>query len=152
MPSVDSAIPTFATHYFVLGHSQWFESLSPHMRAVRLDLDRFPLESASVTYPDSVVAMRCGTEFGLPDTFEPYHDQVFRLDEIPDLVAQYGLPDDRADEDYVGYEFRDFEKFIEIQLWTDTPIQRLLPPDGGAFGPWVDPSTRLDDGGDRTGP
>lgn len=108
-----------APHYFVLGTSAWFEALSPDMRSVSVSLDDLPKRSTSVTYPDSVVAMRCGAAFGLPDVAKPYHDRVFTLDELPDLIAQYGLPDDEADENYQGYEFREFEKFIEVQVWSD---------------------------------
>ena len=106
-------------HYFVLGTSGWFEGLSPNMASVRVDLDDLPAEFTSITYPDSVVAMRCGIDFGLPDVAKPYHDQVFLLDELGGLTEKYGLPDGRADDGYDGYESREFEKFIEIQVWTD---------------------------------
>lgn len=114
-------------HYFVLGESAWFAALSPSMQSVRVDLVDLPSQSTSVTYPDSFVSMRCGIDFGLPDFEQPYHEQVFSLDELPGLVADYGLPDDEADGDYQGYEFRKLEKFIEIQVWTDDGIVGLSP-------------------------
>ena len=112
-------------HYLVLGTSGWFQALSPTMRSVAIDLADLPAASTSITYPDSVVAMRCGVDFGLPDIEKPYHDQVYLLGELPDLIARYGLPDDQADEDYSGYEFREFEKFVEIQVWNDDVLDQV---------------------------
>lgn len=113
-------------HYFVLGTCGWFEALSPNMKSVDIRLDALPTASTSITYPDSVVAMRCGPAFGLPDIVKPYHDQVFLLDELPGLIARYGLPDGGVDE-YEGYEFREFEKFVEVQVWTDDVLEMVAP-------------------------
>lgn len=115
-------------HYFVLGTCGWFEALSPDMVSVEIALDALPPASTSVTYPDSVVAMRRGAAFGLPDIAKPYHDQVYLLDELPDLIARYGLPDGSADAEYSGYEFREFEKFVEVQVWTDDVLDLVARP------------------------
>jgi hypothetical protein len=32
---------------------------------------------------------------------------------------------DDTDDPYEGYERRPFEKYVEIQLWSDTPIERF---------------------------
>ena len=114
-----------APHYFVLGECTWFQNLSPDMRAVHLSVEDLPVESTSVTYPDSVVSMGIGVEYGLPDSPRPYHGQVFFLDELPGLVEKFGLPNDETG-DYNGYAFREFEKFIEIQLWIDDPINPFV--------------------------
>ena len=113
-------------HYFVLGECRWFAALSSDMRAVHIDLVDLPRESTSITYPDSFVAMRCGIDFGLPDLDRPYLEQAFFLDELHELVESFGLPDDRPDENYAGYELRDFEKFIEIQVWSDDPVLEFI--------------------------
>lgn len=113
-------------HYFVLGESAWFAALSPNMRSVSVALSDLPPESTSVTYPDSVVAMRCGSDFGLPELDRPYVGRVFLLSELDELIAAHGMPADHPDDDYVGYEFREFEKFVEIQVWSDEPIQQFL--------------------------
>lgn len=114
-----------APHYFVLGECAWFQNLSPHMQAVQLSLEDFPAESTSATYPDSVVSMGIGVEYGLPDLPRPYHGHVFFLDEVPGLVEEFGLPNDESG-DYGGYAFREFEKFVEVQLWVDDPIIPLI--------------------------
>jgi hypothetical protein len=117
-----------APHYFVLGSSQWYRGLAPDTREVVLPLGNLPLEITSFTYPDSFTAMAFGPRFGLPLLRRPYHERVFRLPELEDVVAQYGLPADGPEGDYDGYAHRPFEKYIEIQLWSDDPIRSFLSP------------------------
>ena len=61
--------------------------------------------------------------FGLVRASRPYHDRVFRVEELPDLIATYGVPVDRVDDAYHGYHRRPFEKYIEVQVWADDPIR-----------------------------
>jgi hypothetical protein len=113
-------------HYFILGESPWFRGLAVNMQDVRLPLTALPHSQTSVTYPDSFAAMEVGPAFDLPHEHRPYHGQVFRLDELPDLIATYGLPVSDADDDYTGYERRTAEKYIEVQLWSDEPVRTYL--------------------------
>jgi len=116
-----------APHYFVLGESTWFEGLYSECRSVKLPLDAFPDAATSVTYPDSFVAMRYGEEFGLPsEPVHPAHNQVFKLADLPRLVQEYGLPCDSSQSNYANYHTRTFEKYIEIQLWSDNPVAKYL--------------------------
>jgi hypothetical protein len=78
------------------------------------------------TYPDSFTSMGCGQAFGLPDDPRPYHGTVYRIEELQPVVDEYGLPDDQPDAVYNGYQHRSFEKYIEVQLWSDEPILHLL--------------------------
>ena len=113
-------------HYFVLGDSPWFEGLYPICEAIRLDLADLPELETSVTYPDSFVSMNSGPELGLPHPKRPYHGRVFTLSELPGLVEKWGLPRDdstRSDEDY---HKGPFEKYVEIQLWSDAPVATYL--------------------------
>ena len=111
-----------APHYFVLGESAWFEGLYASPRSIRFPLRMFRRDVVSFTYPDSVVAMRLGPEFGLPpDPLRPYHETVFRLDQLEDVVGRYGLPKD-ADVAYEGYHLREFERYIEVQIWSDIEV------------------------------
>ncbi len=114
-----------APHYFVLGSCEWFAELYPDTAQIGLDWRELPLDQTSVTYPDSFVSMQLGPEFGMPViSAQPYHNQVFRLDELVELVNKFGLPDGSKDADYRGYETREFEKYIEIQLWSDGPLNK----------------------------
>jgi hypothetical protein len=115
-----------APHYFCLGPCPWFRELSPSMRELAIPLTDLPPAVTSFTYPDSFTAMCLGREFGLPHECRPYHDRVYSLAELPDLVETYGLPAGDADADYEGYERRPFEKYIEIQVWADEPVRRAV--------------------------
>jgi hypothetical protein len=114
-------------HYFVLGSSRWFEGLSTNMQGVVIELTRMPAAVTSCTYPDSFTAMGFGPEYGLPSEPKPYHGRVFSLADLPSLIARYGLPDDVPDQDYEGYQQRPFEKYVEVQLWSDEPVLEFLP-------------------------
>lgn len=110
-------------HYFVLGECSWFSELYPDAEMVRLDWRSLPKYLTSFTYPDSFVSMRLGPKYGLPpEPLKPYQERVFFLDELADIVAEHGLPDGCPDEDYEGYHNKKFEKYIEVQLWTDAPV------------------------------
>ena len=116
-------------HYFVLGESRWFEGLADDMRAVVMSLDELPDVSTSVTYPDSFTAMGLAPEYGLPYERRPYHEKVFRLDQLDGLIGEWGLPEDPVG-GYANYETRPFEMYIEIQLWSDAPVTRFLDLEG----------------------
>ena len=115
-------------HYFVLGDSPWFEGLYPECKAVRIDLADLPDRATSATYPDSFVSMNSGPEFGLPHPVKPYHGRVFRLAELPRLIEEWGLPRDDASRNDRDYHKGPFEKYVEIQLWTDDPVRAHLRP------------------------
>lgn len=121
-------------HYFVLGQSRWFAGLADDMEAVVMRLADLPEEMTSITYPDSFTAMGLAPEFGLPYEPKPYHEKVFRLSQLEELIDRYGLPDDLP-ADYDGYEQRPFEMYVEVQLWSDRPVAHLLggrrPPSDG---------------------
>ena len=116
-----------APHYFVLGESRWFERLYPRTSKVVLPIEQLPNDVTSITYPDSMTAMQLGHEFGLPLVSEkPYHGQVFRLDELPHTIAEFGLPEDEHNLDYENYHRKPFEKYVEVQLWSNKPIRDFL--------------------------
>lgn len=114
----EQAVP----HYFVLGSSDWFRGLARHMREVVVPISVLPIDATSFTYPDSFTAMALGPQFGLPHEPRPYHEQVFRIDQLSEIVGRYGLPSVEVEDNYTGYENRPFEKYIEVQLWTDVPL------------------------------
>jgi hypothetical protein len=114
-------------HYFVLGDCEWFAGLYPDPKTVTLDWQSLPPETTSFTYPDSFVSMRLGPDYGLPpEPLQPYHEKAFLLDELAYVVAEHGLPDGGLDEDYADYHKRKFEKYIEVQVWSDAPVAEFL--------------------------
>jgi hypothetical protein len=66
--------------------------------------------------------MSRGCDYGLEPFAHTYHDQVFRLDELKQVIDTYGLPRPELPATYEGHQHRAFEHYIEIQLWSDTPI------------------------------
>lgn len=101
-----------APHYFILGTSEWLANLYPETRQIRLSLNDLDPNTTSITYPDSVVSMRLGAAFGLPvDPVCPYHEQVFQLSELDNIIKKYGMPTDVSDDDeYTDYHLKEFER------------------------------------------
>jgi hypothetical protein len=114
-----------APHYLCLGPCEWFRGLAPDMCELRIPLSELPDEVTSFTYPDSFLAMGFLRDFGLPHALKPYHERVFRMSELADIVAEYGLPEDRVPDTYDGYWKQPLETFIEIQVWADVPALGL---------------------------
>jgi hypothetical protein len=115
-----------APHYLILGQSEWFKGLSPDTQELRIPLSQLPTRVTSATYPDSFTAMAYGPQFNLPYEPKPYHERAFRLEELPALIQEYGLPSDEDEHGYEGYSQRPFEKYIEIQVWSDAPLRSFL--------------------------
>jgi hypothetical protein len=113
-------------HYFVLGASRWYRGLAPGMQAVTVPLSELPSEVTSFTFPDSFTAMGLIAEYGLPYEPRPYHQRVFRVEELTKIVRDHGLPADQEPLEYAGYERLPFEKYIEVQVWSDEPVRRFL--------------------------
>jgi hypothetical protein len=116
-----------APHYFVLGESRWFLDLADDTQELVIPLAELPEDVTSFTYPDSFTAMGLAPDYGLPYEPKPYHEQVFPISCLPDVVNDHGLPEDSGDA-YEGYEHRPFEQYIEVQLWSDAPVARWLDP------------------------
>jgi hypothetical protein len=113
-------------HYFVLGESEWFRGLAVDMEEIRVPITALPTAQTTLTWGDSFAAMEVGTDFGLPAINRPYFGQVYRLEDIPDLVARYGIPRPRPIS-YDGLPTGEVpETFVEVQLWSDGPIREHL--------------------------
>jgi len=97
--------------YFILGDSPWFKGLNHGHLELRIDISHLSAETTSITYPDSFIA--------LTQTKRPYHNQVFLLNEIDDLINRHGMPSNDQLVPYERYWETDFELYIEVQLWDD---------------------------------
>lgn len=64
--------------------------------------------------------MAFGPQFGLPLQSRPYHKQA-------------GGPEDR----YEGYAHRPFEKYIEVQVWSDEPVRSFLDSRHADYQRWM---------------
>ena len=117
-----------APHYFVLGSSHWYRGLAPDTREVVIPLSELPTEVTCFTYPDSFTAMAAVRDLGLPYEPKPYHESAFRLEQLEEVIGRYGLPPDEPHAVYDGYQNRPFEKYLEVQLWSDSPIGECVQP------------------------
>ncbi len=53
---------------------------------------------------------------------KPYRRQVYTLAELPELVAQYGLPQNWNPDGKQGPD-----RYVEAQIWSDVPLRPWLP-------------------------
>ena len=113
-------------HYFVLGESDWYESLAIGMQRVQLALSDLPEDQTTVTYPDSFTALGFGPEFGVPREPQPYHGRVFLLTELPELIGRFGVPSPRWRAEHQTWTTWPQEAYIEVQLWTDEAVRQHL--------------------------
>jgi hypothetical protein len=100
-------------HYMIVGTCPWLQRWYQDGREVRVLLAAFDPATVSLTYGDSFPAMRL-------DDGRPYRRQVYRLDELPDLIERYGLPQAWNPDGALGPE-----RYIEAQVWADKPLQVL---------------------------
>jgi hypothetical protein len=101
-------------HYFTLERCYWVKSWYCHGREVQILLKMVDPNVISFTYGDSFPAMRYSDG-------KPYRGQVYILEELSDLIAQYGLPQVWNSEGKYGPD-----RYIEAQVWDDQPVKEYL--------------------------
>ncbi len=116
-----------APHYFCLGASAWWKGFCQHDE-IRIDLRGIDSSLISFTYPDSFTSMGVLKRFNIPYESKPYHGQVFTLSEIKDVISEFGLPGEGFQTDYKSYHKEELELYVEAQLWSDKPIEKLICP------------------------
>lgn len=105
--------------YFFLG--DFADGRDPSRPAsLVIPLRDLPAETLTFTYPDSMASLPIGTGDDHRQRRKHYHGQVFTLDEIISVVAEFGMPGDRWRTD-PGMEY---DRFIEVQVWDDGPVRR----------------------------
>mgnify|MGYP003564834603 CR=1 FL=1 len=101
-------------HYMILGSCPWVRSWYVDGREVCVPLDHIPPSVVSFTYGDTFPAMR-------RQDGKPHRGQVYTLEELPELIGRYGLPQEWNPDGKHGPD-----RYIEAQVWDSTPIQRFL--------------------------
>jgi hypothetical protein len=97
-------------HSMILGACSWVRAWYRRGCVLAIPLARFDPAIVSFTYGDIFPAMRV-------QDGRPYRGQVYTLRELPDLVARYGLPQERNPDGDLGPE-----RYIEAQVWDDAPL------------------------------
>lgn len=109
-------------YYLVVEHSPWLATWFEDPGVIKIPIEEFDTRKLSFTYGDSM------------PTFSPlitdgkeYRKKVYTYEEILDIIAGYGLPQDWNNDGSQGPE-----RYIEVQVWTDEPIRRyiLSSPEG----------------------
>ena len=101
-------------HYLVVGACPWLVSWYPQGRELRIPLAVFDPEIISFTYGDTFPAMRYHDG-------KPYRGQVYTLAELPELIGEYGLP-----QEWNAAGEQGPDRYIEAQVWADEPLERYL--------------------------
>jgi hypothetical protein len=104
-------------HYMILGACEWVRTWYADGREIRVPLALFDPATVSFTMGDSFPAMRYGDG-------QPWRGQVYTLDELPEVVELYGLPQDWNPDGARGPD-----RYIEAQVWSDEPLRRWLISD-----------------------
>lgn len=109
-------------HYMILGSCPWLREWYKEGRELRIPLSAFSPEIVCFTYGDAFPAMRYGDG-------KPYRRRVFTLEELPEVVRLYGLPQEWNRDGALGPD-----RYIEAQVWDDEPIKRYLGQRSTSFG------------------
>ncbi|SEU18919.1 hypothetical protein [Paenibacillus sp. NFR01] len=99
-----------APHYMTFGECPWLLDWYPEGRSLSIPLSHFKKEHVSFTYGDLFPTMRVADG-------KPYRGQVYTLEEIIKVVAEYGWPQGWNASGALGPE-----RYIEAQIWDETPL------------------------------
>ena len=109
-------------HYFILGECDWLLSWYKNGAVLKKRLQDIDPTQISLTYPDSMVSwqlhqyhIKGDNPYYKPDDHREYHGQVYRLDELQDVVVKYGMPEGKVQDG----KHTSNEMYIEIQVWED---------------------------------
>ncbi len=105
-----------APHYMVIEHSPWLAKWFDNSDYIKIPIDEFDLRTISFTYGDShpVFSPRVNK---MDD--KEYRRKLYTYDEILELIAKYGLPQDWNNDGLHGPE-----RYIEAHIWCDDTIDK----------------------------
>jgi hypothetical protein len=101
-------------HYMTLGSCSWLPGWYQDGRELCIPLAAFDPLTISFTYGDTFPAMRYADG-------KAYRGQVYKLDELPGLIEQYGLPQLNNPDGRQGPD-----RYIEAQIWHDAPLKDFM--------------------------
>lgn len=93
-------------------------------RKITIPLSAFSSNVLSFTVTDSFFAYSERTLRGVAIPSRPSYRQVFRFEELDELIARSGLPGERW-----KHETRHvFDVYVEAQVWDDEPLRDYVGP------------------------
>ena len=106
--------------YFTLGECEFANSWYVNPGVIKIPLTDFNADHMSFTYPDSMVSFQFYDEPKLETYRKNCNGQIFLLNEINDLISEYGLP---SEVKFQTEERLKYDKYIEAQVWDDKIIK-----------------------------
>ena len=103
-------------YYLVVEHSPWLSTWFEVGAFLKIPVEEFDQRTISFTYGDSMPTFSPFIDDG-----KEYRRKVYNYEEILDVIARYGLPQDWNDDGHCGPE-----RYIEVQVWSDETIGRYL--------------------------
>ena len=107
--------------YFFLGDMA--DGLDPSRpESIVLPLAALPADMLTFTFPDSMASLPLSLYDEHASDRMSYHGQVFTLEEIRQVIAEFGMPGEGSQSDRTAK----YDRFIEVQLWDDAPLRKLV--------------------------
>jgi len=103
-------------HYMVLGYSPWLYSWYEQPEFIKIPVEEFDLKTVSFTYGDSMPTFSDRVKDG-----KEYRKKLYTYDEILEVIAKYGMPQEWNDDGKQGPE-----RYIEAHVWSDKTIKKYL--------------------------
>lgn len=109
--------------YMVVENTTWIEEgYKGQSRKIQIPISEFEPKEVSFTYPDSMISYWLKDKKQAPFYQPDYHGQVFRLDEIIQVIKKYRIPV----EEWKTQKARKHDIFIEAQIWNEQAVLNYL--------------------------
>ncbi len=103
-------------HYMVVGKCPWLSEWYEQPDFIKIPAEEFDTATISFTYGDSMP-----TFSPLVNDGKEYRRRIYTYDELPGIIAKYGLPQDwNADGRYGP------ERYIEAHIWSDSTVAKYM--------------------------
>ena len=103
-------------HYMVVEYSPWLYTWFEKPAYIKIPIEEFDLKTVSFTYGDSMPTFSDKVNDG-----KEYRKKLYTYDEILNVIAKYGLPQDWNDDGANGPE-----RYIEAHIWSDKIIKKYI--------------------------
>ena len=105
-----------APHYMVVEHSPWLTTWFENAAYVKIPIEAFDLKTVSFTYGDAFPVFS-DNQHQMDD--REFRRQLYTYDEIVEIIAKYGLPQDWNSDGAHGPS-----RYVEAHVWCDNVIDK----------------------------
>ena len=103
-------------YYMVVEHSPWLSTWYEQGAYIRIPIEEFDVRTISFTYGDSMPTFSPKVNDG-----KEYRRKVYTYEEILEIIARYGLPQEWNNDGLYGPE-----RYIEAHVWSGGTIGKYL--------------------------